>query len=305
MVLVLLNKNTNKWDTISEEDKDKLSEENKIRVLYLDGKLKRKLDFAKHQIGLNNDCVGAITGNEGSGKSSVAGNIMRYMTDDKFNPNMHMIGSDYEDALNKLESVPFGGALMFDEGNAFFLSTETMTRETRDLHKLFSIFRQKNLFVLIILPSFFRLSSYFAVDRTRFLIRTYMKNGKRGCFAYYGDKTKGKLYRLGKKELDDRKVAPTFRGRFTSCISLETQEYKNFKLKTLREAFSRAKTAKQSPADIRREVIMKIATANPEISSRKLSEMTGIPDRYIRTMRQKSEQSPEKRTKTEDIEGCV
>lgn len=288
MVLVLFDNNINEWKIITLEEKNLLPEEEKNKVLYLDGKLKIRLDFAKAQIKNNNDCVGLIEGPEGSGKSSVAGNIMRYMTNDKFDPKVQLIGSDYQDALDKLEMVEDKGALMFDEGNAFFLATETMTREHRDLHKIFSIFRQKNLFVLIVLPSFFRLGSYFAVDRSKFLLRTYLRDGKRGYFAYYGDKRKGKLYRLGRKFYDYNVVKPTIRGRFTQCMTLENPEYKNFKLKTLKEAFSRAKDKHKSPTEIRREVLNSIINANPSVSSLVLSEMTGIPASTIRTSRQRN-----------------
>lgn len=236
-----------KWIHLTEEERDKLPEEVRERkVFFLDSKLIKKLDFAKSQKKKNNDSVGIICGEEGSGKSSLGGNIMRYMTNDNFDPKKDMVGADYEDGIKKIEKVKQGGNLMFDEGNAFFLSTEVMKRESRDLHKIFSIFRQKQLFVAIILPSFFRLGSYFALDRSRFLLRTYLKKGRRGSFAYYGDKLKGKLYRIGKPEHNYRVVQPRFRGVFTRCYLLETKDYKNFKSKTLNEALLGARGGKDA-----------------------------------------------------------
>ena len=248
MVLLRFNKETEVWDTVSEEDKLETD-------LYLDGLLKKKLDFAKKQQANNNDVVGIISGDEGSGKSSLAGNIMRYITDDKFDPKKDMIGSDMEDAINKLLNAEEKSALMFDEGNVFFLSTETMKREQRNLHKVFSIFRQKNLFVLIVLPSFFRLGSYFAQDRSRFLIRTYLNNmGERSYFAYYGNMRKDNLYRFGKKDKNYNVTQPNFRGRFSSCYPLETKEYKAFKLRTLQKSFEEALPKKTKTAEqVRKE----------------------------------------------------
>jgi hypothetical protein len=258
MVVLLFDKEKKKWKELTDEEKENISPEDKARTLYLDRQLKDRLDFAKKYQKNNNDVVGLIEGDEGSGKSSLGGNVMRYMTDDTFNPLTQMVGSDYEDALKKIEEAPQGGHLMFDEGNVFFLSTETTKREHRDLHKIFSIFRQQNLFVLIILPSFLRMGTYFALDRTKFLLQTYMKQDKRGQFAYYGNKAKAKYYRLGKKDMYNRNlVAPNFRGKFTRCITLEDEEYKKFKLKTLRQQFKNARDGQKkpkSPVEIEREV---------------------------------------------------
>lgn len=276
MPILRFNKDKNEWDQI--DQKDALDTD-----LRLNNLLKKKLDFGKKSRAKNNDVVGIICGAEGSGKSSLGGNVMRYMTDDKFDPTKDMIGSDEEDALSKLQNVPKGGNLMFDEGNVFFLSTETMKRQHRDLHKIFSIFRQKNLFVLIILPSFFRLGTYFALDRSQFLLRTYMKNGERGCFAYYGGKIKDNLYRIGKlKQHDYSVVQPVFRGKFDKCIQLESKEYLKFKEKTLEDTFFVAKKKKvKTPKEIEIEYRKKIINNNTDLTREQLSNLLGITPRRI------------------------
>jgi ABC-type dipeptide/oligopeptide/nickel transport system ATPase component len=282
MPYLRFNKEENEWKQI--DSKEKIDTD-----LYLDGLLKEKLDFAKQQKAKNNDVVGIVCGDEGSGKSTHAGNMMRYMCDDTFNPIEDMIGSDEEDAYNKLQNVKHGGNLMFDEGNIFFLSTETMKRQHRDLHKIFSIFRQKNLFVLIVLPSFFRLGTYFALDRSKFLIRTYPDlDGDRGRFEYYGDILKGKLYRFGKKMHDYQVVQPNFRGRFKQCLQLESEEYKKFKLETLKKSFSianrkKVKTKKEMQQDYKTELIRK----NLDTPSKELASILKLTQRSIDLTKQK------------------
>lgn len=279
MVLVRFNKESKKWDVIDAENK-------KEGDLYLDGFLKTKLDFAKKQRSKNNDVVGIICGDEGSGKSALGGGIMKYMTDDTFDPIKDLIGSDEEDAYNKLEKVKNGGNLMFDEGNVFFLSTETMTRQHRDLHKIFSIFRQKNLFVLIVLPSFFRLGTYFALDRSRFILRTYLNKGERSFFGYYGNKRKNKLYRIGKKMHDYLVVPPNFRGRFTKCLALESEEYKEFKMKTLREQFKIAKRVKpKTPFQLKVERNKEMVMNGNNLKARELAELLGCTEKNIERLR--------------------
>ena len=275
MPYIRFDKNKKKWNEIDAEEK---TDED----LFLDGKLREKLDFAKKQQNNNNDVVGVISGEEGSGKSTLAANVMRYITDDGFDPKQDMIGADVEDGIEKLESVKNKGALMFDEGNVFFLSTETMKKEQRELHKLFSIFRQKNLFVLIVLPSFFRLGTYFALDRSRFMLRSYVEKGKRDRFAYYGNKRKTQLYWKGKKFHDHNCVKPNFRGRFKKCHLLESEEYRKFKLATLKDAFVKAKPKNhKTEFQLRGEVMEKLVMMNKEVRPSELSKYLGITKRYI------------------------
>lgn len=213
--------------------------------IYMNLELKKRLDFAKKQKDKNNDCLMIVVGDEGSGKSSFAGNIMEYMSDCTFNPMKDMIGSDYEDGLKKIAEVPEGGNLMFDEGNVFFLSTEVMKKESRGLHKVFSIFRQKRLFTIIVMPSFFRAGSYFAHDRVKMLVRTELLKGQRGYYKYWGEKKAKELYRKGKKDHNYNIVKASLKGKFRKCLKLETTEYKDFKIKTLTKALKESSGVKK------------------------------------------------------------
>jgi hypothetical protein len=281
MVLVRFNKDRKKWDIIDRADKQEGD-------MYLDGKLKEKLDFAKEQKRKDNDVVGIMVGEEGSGKSNCAANIMRYMADDSFDPIKDMIGSDEKDALDKLKNVKHGGNLMFDEGNVFFLSTETMKKQHRNLHKIFSIFRQKNLFVLIVLPSFFRLGTYFALDRSRFLCRTYLDKGERGYFSYWGDKAKNKLYRRGKKDHSYSPVKANFNGRFTKCDALDTKEYKDFKLETLNSVFFVPEDVKKvTRASVKTDIMNDFIARNIDVPTKDLSRLLGKGERWIQQLRKK------------------
>jgi len=286
MAILILDKNKKEWTKITKEEKSKLSDEEKEKTLSLPDKLIDKLEFGISQQAKNNDVVGIISGAEGSGKSSLAGNIMRYVSKDSWNPKKHMIGSDYEQGLEVIKNIKKGGFITFDEGNVFFLSTEMMKRESRELHKIFSIFRQKCLFVLIILPSFLRLNSYFALDRSGFLIRTYIKNGERGQFAYYGRRKKDKLYRVGKKSHNENAVTPNFRARFNRCYLLETEDYKNFKLETLNKSFEVAKPKKlMPPKEIEKKLIENMIRNNIDKPTKYLSEVLPIGIRRIEQIR--------------------
>lgn len=278
MVLVYFDNEQKKWFETNVAE----APEN---YFYLDRGLKNRLDFAKKQQNKDFDAIGLVAGGEGSGKSTLAGNVMRYMTDDEFKPED--IIKDHEDARRILQNIKEGGGIMFDEGYLLFSSTEVMQKAQRDLVKIFSIIRQKRLFCLIVSPSFFRLNSYFALDRSKFLIRVYLgKKGERGFFAYYGDKKKNKLYRAGKKEHDYSVIAPTIRGRFGKCSLLENETYKQVKRETLQASFKIADTKKaKSEYQIRKEFERKLIKSNPEMSSKQLGDLLGLTDRRIRQLR--------------------
>jgi len=286
MVLLMMEEGAKDWKQITKEEKKLLPEEERKKVLYIDGKLKKKLDFGLKQIENDNDVIGIISGDEGSGKSSLAGNIMRYISKDKFDAIKDMIGADYEDGLNKIEKVKKKGWLMFDEGNMFFLSTEIMKREQRELHKIFSIFRQQNLFVLIVLPSFFRLGTYFSLDRSKFLCRTYLNKGKRSFFAYHGNKNKAYLYQKGKKEHNYKVVKPQFRGRFFPCYLLENPAYKRFKLKTLTGSLKIAKSKKVlTPYQVKQQQMKEIIRKSNGMGCKQLGELLGISERRVQQLK--------------------
>lgn len=288
--MVLLKIEKGEWKTITKDEKNQLPKEEQEKVLYLDGLLKKKLDFAISQQAKNNDVVGIVAGDEGSGKSALAGNMMRYISKDKFDPRTDMVGADYEDGVNKIMNRKQKGWLMFDEGNIFFLSTEVMKKEQRNLHKLFSIFRQKNLFVLIVLPSFFRLNTYFALDRSRFLVRSYLKKGQRSFFAFYGQKKKKKLWNKGKQYHNYNASDPSFRGRFTICNLLEDEEYKKFKLDTLNRSLQSAIPKKEiTPTKVKQHYLHTLIKKNKGVPSQELAKYLHVDDSGIRRIRREME----------------
>lgn len=272
MVLLRLSDNKKEWIVISEEEKQEGD-------LYLPLRLKNVLDKAIAHMKKNNDFILLICGDEGSGKSALAGNCMEYVSFGNFDPVKEVIGHDIDDAYDKIEKSEKGSRLMFDEGNVFFLSTEVMKKEQRELHKIFSIFRQRNLFVTICLPSFFRMGSYFSVDRSKILLRTYLKNGKRGNFAFYSRKRKDLLYRIGKKDHNYNSVRPNWRAKFTRCEKLEDKEYLEVKDKTFRGALNNARERKEKPlsvAEMRRNYVRQRIMENMDMNERLLSNALGV-----------------------------
>lgn len=285
----MFNEKKNDWDILTKEEKALLPKDvQEEKVFYLDGIQKQKLDFAKEQQKKDNDCPIVVVGEEGSGKSAWAGNSCRYMSNDKFDPIRHMIGDEEDGGLQKLIDIEDGGTLLFDEFGQSGASTDTMTKKAKNMTKVFQIIRQKNLFVVFIIPSFFRLQSYYALDRTKFLVKTYLVDGDRSHFAYYGKKKKDRLYRIGKKLHDYGCVTPTFRGRFTRCFKLENKEYKDFKKRTLHQALQNALSPKDKPkteTQLKTELKKDMIRKNLDTPTKELSNLFDMTDRRIRQLK--------------------
>lgn len=267
--MVLVRFENGKWKQVSVEEKTG-------NELYLNAGLKKKLDFAKDQVRKDYDVGGLIVGDEGTGKSTFASNIMIYMTDGKFSPKEHII-KDHDEALEKLLSAPDEGGVMFDEGFLLFYSGDVVTKKQKQLTKIFSIIRQKKLFFLIVAPSFFRIATYFAVDRTRFMCRVYTSpKGERGYFKYWGHRNKKRLFTQHKK--DHLYLSPSFSGRFTKC-SLLDEEYKEIKRETLEKAFLEARemqVKKLNPRAIQIEVEKAFIMRNQHLKNKEIAGLLGV-----------------------------
>ena len=93
--------------------------------------------------------------------------------------------------------------------------------------------RQKNLFILILIPSFFDLDRNIALWRSRALIHTYFgPNFQRGRFAFYNIDRKIDLYVKGKQKYAYI-TRPNFIGKFTNYYTVDEKAYGNKKFKAL------------------------------------------------------------------------
>lgn len=205
--------------------------------IYMDSKLKTKLDIVKRMINKNWDCVIMIDGIEGSGKSTLGQLIAYYLTDEELSVDNFCAGS--QDAVEKLGTMPDKSVLVMDEGSLLFMAREAMKREQVTLMKIINVIRQKNMVLIIIAPSFFELNKTISVSRSRFLLHVYTdKQLNRGRFAYYSQKKKQVLYSIGKKRFNSyARPKADFVGKFINFQPLG-DEYDKVKKKSLMESLT-------------------------------------------------------------------
>jgi ABC-type oligopeptide transport system ATPase subunit len=192
---------------------------------YVDGTMYRNLENIKKLIKKDFDYVTLVDGYVGSGKSTLATQICK-LIDPTF--NIDRIAFNGKDFHRIVREVGPGKAVMFDEAMSGLHSRRAMSKLNTDLVQMMAKIRQKNLFFVMVLPSFFDLDKNIAIDRSRMLIHCYTKGVGRGYYAVYGRTKKKYLYLKGKK-FYDYNTSPDIRGRFTAGYGVDEDEYRKRK----------------------------------------------------------------------------
>lgn len=188
-----------------------------VNGFYIDGILKQNLDEYFIRAVYNGlDGIAIISGTEGGGKTVISC-MLAYYCDQTFpGENCERIVFSGMELMKAIDKAKRGEAIVLDEAILSLGSQDHSSYIQKVLIKKFVTIRKKNLFIFLILPSFFMLRKYFAIFRTRFLLHVYMPDGvKRGFFGVYNRSTKRLLYIKGLKEMDMQAVKPNYRGRFT------------------------------------------------------------------------------------------
>jgi hypothetical protein len=193
--------------------------------VYYDDKLNEQIDkYAIPDVRKkDNDGVYVVDGPEGSGKSVFGMQLAK-----KFDPNFSLervcfTPTEFTRAIIRAKK---GQCVVFDEAFTGLSSRGSLTEVNKLLVSLMMEMRQKNLFVIIIMPTFFLLDKYVALWRARGLFHIYTKNRKRGYWMYFNRKTKKLLYLLGKKFYDYSKPKSNIRGRFFNKYIINEEEYR-------------------------------------------------------------------------------
>jgi len=197
---------------------------------YMDGYLRQNFDSAKEAVKNDWDMLFLYDGIEGSGKS-VKAQQDAYYCDPTLNiERITFTADEFKKAI--LNAKPFQ-SVIYDEAYSGLSSRSAMSTVNRALVSMLAEIRQKNLFVFIVMPTFFDLDKYVALWRSRALIHVYTHGFQRGYFRFYSSSKKKSLYVNGKKFYNYAKPEPNFIGRFTNFYPVDQEEYKAKKRKSL------------------------------------------------------------------------
>lgn len=207
---------------------------------YMDGKLQRNLDKIKRRVLKKDmDSVFVVDGGEGAGKSVFSMQIAKYLNP-KFN-QQHICfnAKEFIDAVNKAKK---GDVIVFDEAYSGLASRTALSEVNHLLVSMMMEMRQKNLIVIIVLPSFFLLDKYVALWRAVALFHVYMVRGRRGRWIAFNRKKKKILYLKGKKDYNYNVIKSRFRGRFPNKYTVNEELYRRKKAEALKRRDKRTKS---------------------------------------------------------------
>jgi hypothetical protein len=213
---------------------------NNLIEYYMDDRLKNNLDnkVIPSLQKRDKDCFIVIDGKEGTGKSTVALQIGKYV-DPTLDLSRIVFDADaFRDAIFKAKK---GQVVVFDEAFSGLSSRSALSSVNKVLVSLMMQMRQKNLMILLVLPTFFMLDKYAALFRAKALIHVYENKGVRGYFKLYNSKLKKDLYLAGKKDYsyNNRLIRTRFKGRFYGKFALGSdlleKEYRKKKAKALED----------------------------------------------------------------------
>jgi hypothetical protein len=106
-----------------------------------------------------------------------------------------------EDMLTRPYELPRGGVLIADEGATTMLADDTITKEGKEVKKLITVLRERNLFVIICVPEWDLVQPYIRARRTQMLYRCV----SRGTVLAY---SKPLIQRIRKDEKSKQLVYP-------------------------------------------------------------------------------------------------
>jgi ABC-type dipeptide/oligopeptide/nickel transport system ATPase component len=211
-------------------------EVDKEKELWIAPIVKGLLDVVKKRVLTKDmDFVLVIDGEEGSGKSVLAQQIAKYLDND-FNIDKIAFNSEEFLRLIKSPKIKKGSCIILDEAFSAANSRASLTDVNRAMIGVATEMRQKNLFVLFCIPSFFDLDRYFALWRCRSLFHIYFTPEENRRYIIFPKDYKKDLYLLGKKTYNyNRPHSPYPPFSFPKYYSVDEIEYRKRKAEAFRK----------------------------------------------------------------------
>lgn len=199
---------------------------------YINKDLRANLDIMKDAVSRDWDFVLLIDGMEGSGKSVLGMQVGKYLDPSLNLDRIVFSPKDFKKAVTNAKKQQ---CVIFDEAFGGFASRRSMTWVNITLVDMMAEIRQKNLFILIVMPTFFDMDKNIALWRSRALVHVYV-TGKfqRGKFKFYNNKQKKLLYLKGRKLYNYNVVKASLRGEFANDYAINEAEYRIKKMEALR-----------------------------------------------------------------------
>lgn len=214
---------------------------------YCDELIKSELTKIKNRVlNKDRDFVAVYDGEEGVGKSVLAQQHAKIL-DPNFTLDNIVFTSDAFITKIRDPKTRKGSCIVLDEAFNAANSRSSLTEVNRSMIALATEMRQRNLFVLLVLPSFFDLDRYFALWRCRALFHVYFTENDDGeeerRYVAFDKTTKKLLYLSGKKTYNyTYPKSPFPPATFFNQYTVPEEEYRSKKA----EAFKKRTVSNQA-----------------------------------------------------------
>jgi len=142
--------------------------------------------------------------------------------------------------IDRALKAPRNSVFVYDEAQIQLSASAAMRKINQDINNFFIECGQLNHLVFLVVPDFFAMKKYLAVNRSVALIDVQVSpekvkdkdvmNFRRGRFRFFNFFQKRMLYNLGKKRLDDYTcIQPSFRGTFPNTYVIDEKAYRKKK----------------------------------------------------------------------------
>ena len=242
--------------------------------------LKKKSSDIVYGFELDSDSHWYVTDNyvitRNSGKSTFALQVGKYIDNTLNLKRVVFSPEDFREAVLKAKK---GQCIIYDEAFTGFSSRASLSPINRVLVSLAMQMRQKNLCIIIVLPTIFLLDRYMALFRTRALIHVFENKGRRGYFRLYNYRLKKLLILMGAKTMSyNQKIARTnFNGRFYGKFALGDEkiekEYRKHKEKALEDSEKTSMSSAQVRYREQRNLLIWLIRENLKLSYRQMEEL--------------------------------
>jgi len=261
------------------------------KTLGLDGYMQRILDFSKDKVKKKWDIIIAVDGIEGAGKSLIARQLAAYC-DPTFRGEQALARicfspDEFREAILNAERFQ---AVIFDEAFRGLSSRSAISKVNKTITQMLMEIRQKNLFVFIVLPSFFELDKYAAIHRTVGLVHVYRgKDWQRGAFRFYDRARKKRMYIDGKKAYKYTEKA-NFHGKFSAKYDPVSEALYDAKkassLKTMLEDTEKAPTISALDFRNKQRIVRMIRhmTNGAGYTQQQVADIMGCSTRHLQNM---------------------
>ena len=241
---------------------------------YMDGYLQNMLDVMKKKIKEDFDFVIVVDGFEGSGKSVLAQQIGYYLDHTLTLDKVVFRADPFKKAVLKAERYK---VVIFDEAFGGLSSRQFFSQTNKALNDMLSEIRQKNLFIIIVLPTIFDLDRYVSLWRSVCLVHVYLTdNLERGRFLFFNQSRKKTLLVEGKKGYNYSVVKSNFHGRFTNHYVVNEASYRKKKLEALRATDNTINSPIFEKHIKQRNLLINHLNNECDYSHKKIGEIAGL-----------------------------